>query len=64
MPSHYIPFSEDSVWHRNASQIAPITASETILTVLLAILLLKERRNMVQKISDAVIVVMGVLLLF
>ncbi len=47
---------------RNASQLAPIMASETILTVLLAILLLQERSNMVQKILGAVIVVIGVIL--
>jgi drug/metabolite transporter (DMT)-like permease len=48
---------------RNASQIAPISASGTIITVILAILLLKERNHMLQKIGGALVVVVGLLLL-
>ena len=47
---------------RNASQIAPITATQTIISVLLAILILKERNYMPQKILGAFIVVGGVML--
>ncbi len=49
---------------RNASQLAPIMGSEAALTVILAIVFLKERCNMVQKMSGAVIVVIGIALLF
>jgi uncharacterized membrane protein len=38
-------------------------ASETILTVLLAILILKERSNIGQKIGGAIVVVIGELVL-
>lgn len=48
---------------RNASQLAPISASGTIFTVLFAILLLKERNHMRQKIGGAIVVVLGLLLL-
>jgi len=47
---------------RNASQIAPIMATNTIITVLLGILILKETANMRNKIVGAVTVVLGVLL--
>jgi uncharacterized membrane protein len=47
---------------RNASQIAPIMATQTIISVLLAIIFLKERNNMVKKIVGAVMVVIGVIL--
>ena len=49
---------------RNASQLAPILAAEAALTVMLAIVFLKERNNMVQKLSGACIVVAGITLLF
>ncbi len=49
---------------RNASQLAPILASEAALTVMLAVLFLKERNNIAQKMSGAVIVVAGITLLF
>ena len=48
---------------RNASLIAPISASGTIFTVIFAILILKERNNMRQKLGGAIIVVIGLLLL-
>jgi uncharacterized membrane protein len=47
---------------RNASQIAPIMATQTIISVLLAIILLKEKNNMLNKIIGATIVVAGVML--
>lgn len=47
---------------RNAAQIAPIMATQTIFAVLLAIIILKERDNMVKKIIGAVVVVGGVML--
>ena len=49
---------------RNASQLAPILGSEAALTVMLGIVFLKERSNMIQKMSGAVIVVIGIALLF
>ncbi len=48
---------------RNASQLAPISASGTIFTVLLAILILKERNHIRQKIGGAIVVVIGLILL-
>jgi drug/metabolite transporter (DMT)-like permease len=48
---------------RNASQLAPISASGTIVTVIFAILILKERTYMRQKIGGAIVVVIGLLLL-
>lgn len=48
---------------RNASQIAPISATTTIITVLLGIIILKETKNMFNKIVGAFIVVAGVLLI-
>src|SRR3989344_7450552 len=47
----------------NASQIAPISKSSIILTVLLAVFFLKERENLIQKILSAVLVTAGVLLI-
>ncbi len=47
---------------RNAAQIAPIMATQTILTVIFAIIILKERENTVRNIIGACIVVLGVLL--
>ena len=47
---------------RNASQIAPITSTQIILSVILAIIVLKERDHAWQKIVGATIVVAGVLL--
>lgn len=46
-----------------ASQIAPISQSSVILTVLLAAILLKERGNLLNKIAGAVAVFLGVVLL-
>lgn len=47
---------------RNASQIGPLMATQTIVSVLLAILILKERNNILNKIIGASIVVAGVIL--
>lgn len=47
---------------RNAAQIAPITGTQTIISVLLAIVILRERKHMVQKIIGAIAVMIGVLL--
>ena len=47
---------------RNASQISPIMATQTILSVILAALILKERDNIVNKLIGAAIVVIGVIL--
>ena len=46
----------------NAAQIGPLMATQTILSVLLAIIILKERNNMLNKILGAIIVVLGVIL--
>lgn len=47
---------------RNAAQISPIMATQTILSVFLAILFLKERDYMTNKIVGATVVVAGILL--
>lgn len=48
---------------RNAAQIAPIMATQTIITVLLAILILKERHNLLNKIIGAITAVAGLILI-
>lgn len=48
---------------RNASQIAPIMATQTIISVLLAILILRENKNIFNKIIGAVVVVAGMILI-
>ncbi len=48
---------------RNALQIGPLMATQTIVTVLLALIILKETDNMLQKITGALIVVFGTMLL-
>lgn len=48
---------------RNALQIGPLMATQTIVTVVLALIILKETDHLFQKISGAVIVVIGSLLL-
>jgi len=46
-----------------ASQIAPISQSSVILTVLLAAIFLKERGNLLRKLAGAIVVFLGVVLL-
>lgn len=46
----------------NASQLGPILQSRVILTILLATLLLKERENLLKKLTSAALVTVGVLL--
>ncbi|MDP2672159.1 MAG: DMT family transporter [Candidatus Daviesbacteria bacterium] len=48
---------------RNAAQIAPLNQTSTMVTVILGILLLKERDNLPKKLLGAVISFVGVLLL-
>ena len=48
---------------RNASQIAPIYKSNIILTVLLAVIFLKERKNICSKLFAGMLVTLGVLLI-
>jgi len=48
---------------RNALQIGPLAATQTIVTVLLAIIVLREKDNMFQKIFGAIIAVVGTILL-
>jgi drug/metabolite transporter (DMT)-like permease len=48
---------------RNALQIGPISATQTLLTVLLAIIILKERDHMLQKIVGSLAAVIGTILL-
>jgi len=48
---------------RNASQIGPIMATQTIIVVLLGIIFLKEKSNMIQKITGGLIAVTGTILL-
>lgn len=48
---------------RNASQIGPIMATQTILTVFLAVIILKERNYMPQKIAGGLLAVVGTILL-
>lgn len=47
---------------RNASQIAPLLATNTMLSVILAIIILRERTNVANKIIGATIVVCGLIL--
>ncbi|MFH0863802.1 MAG: hypothetical protein V1858_01785, partial [Candidatus Gottesmanbacteria bacterium] len=48
---------------RNALQIGPLMATQTIVTVLLALFILKETDYMFQKVVGAVIAVIGAILL-
>ncbi len=48
---------------RNAAVIGPLRSTSIIVTVVLAILILKERTNAVNKIAGALIAVFGVVLL-
>lgn len=48
---------------RNASQIAPIMATQTIISVLLAIVILREQKNIFNKIVGAMIAVVGMMLI-
>ncbi len=48
---------------RNALQIGPLGATQTIVTVVLAFIFLKETDNMIQKITGAVTVVIGTILI-
>jgi len=48
---------------RNALQIGPLGATGTLVTVLMAIIFLKERDNLLQKIVAAVLAVFGAILL-
>jgi len=48
---------------RNALQIGPLGATQTIVAVLLAIIILKERDNMLRKIVGATVAVIGAILL-
>jgi len=45
-----------------ASQIAAINQAQVIITVLLAVLLLKEKDNLLRKLIAAVLVTIGVIL--
>lgn len=47
----------------NASQLAPIYKSNIILTVLLAVIFLKEKENLTRKLSSAALVTIGVLMI-
>ncbi len=46
-----------------ASQIAPISQTQVIITILLAVIILKERDNLLRKITAALLVMIGVFLL-
>ena len=48
---------------RNALQIGPLASTQTIVTVLLALIILREIDNMFQKIFGAIIAVIGTILL-
>ena len=48
---------------RNAAQISPIMATQTILSVLLAIVFLRERNYMINKIVGAALAVAGIILI-
>jgi len=48
---------------RNASLIGPLMATQTIVSVLLAIIFLRERGNLVNKLLGAIVVVAGIILL-
>lgn len=46
---------------RNASQIVPLSASTTVISVLLGILILKEKNNFFNKVLGSIIVVTGII---
>ena len=48
---------------RNALQIGPLGATGTLVTVILGIIILKERNNMLQKILGSILAVLGTILL-
>ena len=48
---------------RNALQISPLASTQTIVTVLLALIILREKGNMFQKMFGAAIAVIGTILL-
>jgi len=48
---------------RNALQIGPLMATQTIVTVVLALIFLKETDNIYQKITGALIAVLGTILM-
>jgi len=48
---------------RNASIISPLSATRVLVTTILAIVILKEKNNIVNKIIGAIITVIGVILL-
>jgi drug/metabolite transporter (DMT)-like permease len=48
---------------RNASQIAPLSATSTLFTVALAAIFLKERENLINKLLGAAIVTLGTVLI-
>jgi len=48
---------------RNAAQISPLMATQIILGVILAIIILKEHDHLINKIAGALVVVLGVLLI-
>ncbi|HSW88718.1 MAG TPA: EamA family transporter [Candidatus Saccharimonadales bacterium] len=48
---------------RNASQIAPLSATSLVITVIFASVFLKERKNLPQKIIGACVVIAGVIFL-
>jgi len=48
---------------RNASVISPLSATRVLVTTILAIVVLKERTNVVNKILGAIVTVIGVILL-
>lgn len=48
---------------RNASQIAPLSATSLIFTVIFAALILKEKENLINKLTGSVIVVLGSILI-
>jgi drug/metabolite transporter (DMT)-like permease len=48
---------------RNALQIGPLLATQTIVTVILAVIILKETRNLTRKIVGGIVVVIGTILL-
>ena len=48
---------------RNASVIGPLSATRVIVTVILAMVILRERNNITNKILGAIIAIIGVILL-
>lgn len=56
-------FQRGFVWDADVSRMAPLYRAEIILTVILAVIFLKEKDNLKIKILSAIIAALGVVLI-